>query len=74
MPFLREEMTEVVTLYSKLRNTITIEEAKKLQPHLKAVAMLLREMDSKHRIQRVQNKVDDMQMYITGELKKIEEE
>ena len=74
MPLLREEMTEINELYSQLAPTLTLEEAKRLQPHMKAVVMLLREMDSKHRIQREQNKVDDLQMHITGELKKIEEE
>lgn len=73
MPLLREEMTEINELYSQLAPTLTLEEAKRLQPHMKAVVMLLREMKSKHRLKRMNDKLDDLAMFITGEVKRIDE-
>lgn len=74
MPFLKDEMTEINMLYGKLASTLTLDEAKKLQPHTKALVMLMREMASKHQLKRVDNKLDDLAMFITGEVKRIDEE
>lgn len=74
MPFLKDEMTEINMLYGKLTSTLTLDEAKKLQPHTKALVMLMREMASKHQLKRVDNKLDDLAMFITGEVKRIDEE
>lgn len=74
MPFLREEMTEINELYSKLVPTMTLEEAKQLQPHTKALVMLMREMTSKHQLKRMDNKLNDLAMFITGEVKRIDKE
>lgn len=74
MPLLREEMIEINMLYGKLASTLTLEETKRLQPHTKALVMLMREMKSKHQLKRVDNKLDDLAMFITGEVKRIDEE
>lgn len=74
MPLLREEMTEINMLYSKLASTLTLDEAKKLQPHVKALVMLMREMASKHQLKRMDNKIDDLAMFITGEVKRLDKE
>lgn len=74
MPFLKDEMTEINMLYSKLASTLTLDEAKKLQPHVKALVMLMREMPSKHQLKRMDNKIDDLAMFITGEVKRLDKE
>lgn len=74
MPLLREEMIEINEIYSQLASTLTLEEVKRLQPHTKALLMLLREMSSKHPLTRMDKKLADMEMFITGEAKRIDEE
>lgn len=74
MTVLDEEMREIYERYGKLRSTMTLGEAKQLQPHTKALLMLLREMSSKHPLTRMDNKLADMEMFITGEAKRIDEE
>lgn len=74
MAILKNEMIEMNRLYSQLVSTLTREEAKQLRPHIKATIMLMREMTSKHQLKRVNDKLDDVAMFITGEAKRIDKE
>lgn len=68
------DLCTIDSLYKRLKTDLTEKEIKRLTPHVKATVKLLQEFELNRNIEATKKRMDSMAMFITGELKKIEEE
>lgn len=68
------DMCAIDALYKRLKTDLTEKEIERLVPHVKATSKLLQEFELNRNIAATKKRMDSMSMFITGELKKIEEE
>lgn len=66
-------MEDVVMLYGELRTSLTPEEMQKIYPHLKALKVRLKEIKMERSMTSLKGRMDVLDAFIHGELKRIDE-